>query len=82
MDTAPALCRERNAGRDRPVPAPVLTAQLRKVAELASESAADSAAEGWDRVVQVVQHRADAGRAGSFRSRTSLQRAQIRRARR
>ncbi len=62
MDTAPALCRERNAGRDRPVPAPVLTAQLRKVAELASESAADSAAdpeaEGWDRVVHVVQNRA------------------------
>lgn len=31
MDTAPALCRQRNRLRDRPVPAGVLTEQLRKV---------------------------------------------------
>ena len=51
MDTTPALCRERNAGRDRPVPAPVLTAQLRKVAR----SAPEFEVEGWDRVIRVTQ---------------------------
>ena len=51
MDTAPALCRERNAGRDRPVPAPILMAQSRKVAELAPGFEPD----GWDRVLRVTQ---------------------------
>jgi alkanesulfonate monooxygenase SsuD/methylene tetrahydromethanopterin reductase-like flavin-dependent oxidoreductase (luciferase family)/predicted kinase len=49
VDTAAALCRARNTERDRPVPAPVLAGQLRRmrtvVAELESE--------GWD-VVDVV----------------------------
>ncbi len=52
FDTPAALCRERNAGRDRAVPAPVLTAQLRKLSELATEFVA----EGWDLVVRVSSH--------------------------
>ena len=55
MDTAAALCRERNRLRDRPVPAPVLTEQLRKINKLL-ESAAD---EGWDQVVIIDQQSAD-----------------------
>jgi len=51
MDTAAALCRERNRLRDRPVPAPVLTAQLRKINKLL-ESAAE---EGWDQIVIIDQ---------------------------
>ena len=51
MDTAAALCRERNRLRDRPVPAPVLTEQLRKINKLV-ESATD---EGWDQVVIIDQ---------------------------
>jgi alkanesulfonate monooxygenase SsuD/methylene tetrahydromethanopterin reductase-like flavin-dependent oxidoreductase (luciferase family)/predicted kinase len=47
VNAAERLCRERNRLRDRPVPAPVLTDQLRKVRSLV-ETAAD---EGWDRVV-------------------------------
>jgi alkanesulfonate monooxygenase SsuD/methylene tetrahydromethanopterin reductase-like flavin-dependent oxidoreductase (luciferase family)/predicted kinase len=54
FDTAPALCRERNRGRDRPVPAPVLTQQLRAFAGLLP-TLAD---EGWDHV-EVVATGAD-----------------------
>lgn len=49
LDTPPRLCRARNARRDRPVPAAVITAQLRSVRTLL-DRAAD---EGWDRVVVV-----------------------------
>jgi alkanesulfonate monooxygenase SsuD/methylene tetrahydromethanopterin reductase-like flavin-dependent oxidoreductase (luciferase family)/predicted kinase len=49
MNTADRLCRERNRLRDRPVPAPVLTDQLRKVRSLV-DTATD---EGWDRVLIV-----------------------------
>ena len=48
FETAPALCRGRNRERDRPVPAAVLDAQLRRVPEIA----AALAAEGWDLVVR------------------------------
>ena len=51
MDTAAALCRERNRLRDRPVPAPILTEQLRRISKLV-ESAND---EGWDHVLIIVQ---------------------------
>jgi alkanesulfonate monooxygenase SsuD/methylene tetrahydromethanopterin reductase-like flavin-dependent oxidoreductase (luciferase family)/predicted kinase len=51
MDTAPALCRERNRLRDRPVPAPVLADQLRKVRTLITRAAA----EGWDQVLIIEQ---------------------------
>jgi alkanesulfonate monooxygenase SsuD/methylene tetrahydromethanopterin reductase-like flavin-dependent oxidoreductase (luciferase family)/predicted kinase len=51
FDTPPALCRDRNARRDRPVPARALAAQLRGFRD--ALSAVD--AEGWDRVVVVGQ---------------------------
>jgi alkanesulfonate monooxygenase SsuD/methylene tetrahydromethanopterin reductase-like flavin-dependent oxidoreductase (luciferase family)/predicted kinase len=51
MNTAASLCRERNRLRDRPVPAPVLTEQQRKISKLL-ESAPD---EGWDQVVIIDQ---------------------------
>ncbi len=43
--TAAALCRQRNAIRDLPVPATVLSGQLKRVAEL------DLEGEGWDRIL-------------------------------
>jgi alkanesulfonate monooxygenase SsuD/methylene tetrahydromethanopterin reductase-like flavin-dependent oxidoreductase (luciferase family)/predicted kinase len=52
---APAiLCRSRNADRDRPVPADVLSAQLRRVREVRGELTA----EGWD-AVELVDGSAD-----------------------
>jgi alkanesulfonate monooxygenase SsuD/methylene tetrahydromethanopterin reductase-like flavin-dependent oxidoreductase (luciferase family)/predicted kinase len=57
MNTAAALCRERNRQRVRPVPAPVLTPQLRKINRLI-ESAEE---EGWDQVLIIDQE--DAGSA-------------------
>ena len=52
LDTPAAVCRSRNAARDRPVPARVLTSQLASVATAASELEA----EGW----QVVRLASDA----------------------
>jgi alkanesulfonate monooxygenase SsuD/methylene tetrahydromethanopterin reductase-like flavin-dependent oxidoreductase (luciferase family)/predicted kinase len=49
VNTADRLCRERNRRRDRPVPAPVLAEQIRRVKSLVS-TATD---EGWDRVLIV-----------------------------
>nr|WP_221634086.1 LLM class flavin-dependent oxidoreductase [Nocardioides luti] len=49
MHTPDALCRQRNAARDRPVPAPVLAAQLKRAALVGT--ALDL--EGWD-LVHVV----------------------------
>jgi alkanesulfonate monooxygenase SsuD/methylene tetrahydromethanopterin reductase-like flavin-dependent oxidoreductase (luciferase family)/predicted kinase len=52
MNTAAALCRERNRLRDRPVPAPVLTEQLRRIGRLV-----DSAGEeGWDQILIIDQN--------------------------
>jgi len=48
FDTDPALCRSRNAARDRSVPAAVLDGQLRRV----PAAAAELVAEGWDLVVR------------------------------
>ncbi len=50
LDTPAAVCRERNARRDRPVPAAALARQLARV----REAVAEVAAEGWD-VVHVVE---------------------------
>src|SRR4051812_21259307 len=51
FDPPAGLCRRRNSGRDRPVPARVLTQQL-----TALRAAADViAGEGWDAVVTVAQ---------------------------
>jgi alkanesulfonate monooxygenase SsuD/methylene tetrahydromethanopterin reductase-like flavin-dependent oxidoreductase (luciferase family)/predicted kinase len=49
FDVPAALAKERNAQRDRPVPAPALAAQLAR----ASETSAEIDAEGWDQVVVV-----------------------------
>ena len=54
MNTAAALCRERNRLRDRPVPAPVLSEQLRKISKLV-EFAGE---EGWDQVLIIDQDNA------------------------
>ena len=51
MDTDEATCRARNAARDRPVPAPVLAAQVRRHVE--QVVLVDD--EGWD-VVERVEH--------------------------
>ncbi|HEU4909540.1 MAG TPA: LLM class flavin-dependent oxidoreductase, partial [Propionibacteriaceae bacterium] len=51
MNTAATLCRERNRLRDRPVPAPVLTEQLRRINRLV-ESATE---EGWDQILIIDQ---------------------------
>jgi alkanesulfonate monooxygenase SsuD/methylene tetrahydromethanopterin reductase-like flavin-dependent oxidoreductase (luciferase family)/predicted kinase len=48
FDTDPALCRQRNRSRDRPVPAAVLDQQLHRVPEVIGHLAA----EGWDGVLR------------------------------
>ncbi len=62
LDTAPALCRARNSARDRPVPARVVTEQLRRVRALVESHdperwrpADGTDQEGWDGVVVVEQ---------------------------
>jgi len=50
FDTPAELCRRRNADRDRPVPAPVLTRQVRSFRALRPVLAD----EGWDRVLEVA----------------------------
>jgi alkanesulfonate monooxygenase SsuD/methylene tetrahydromethanopterin reductase-like flavin-dependent oxidoreductase (luciferase family)/predicted kinase len=49
FDVPAALARERNAARDRPVPAPVLRGQLARATEVLGEVAG----EGWEHVVVV-----------------------------
>ncbi|WP_432477969.1 LLM class flavin-dependent oxidoreductase [Nocardioides sp. GXQ0305] len=49
LATDEAVCRRRNAARDRPVPAPALARQLRSVRD--ARTALDL--EGWDQVVRV-----------------------------
>ena len=51
MNTTAALCRERNRLRDRPVPAPVLTEQLRRISKLIEFAGG----EGWDQVLIIDQ---------------------------
>ena len=48
LTTPDAECRRRNAARDRPVPAPVLAGQLKRVREVAAELGE----EAWDLVVE------------------------------
>jgi alkanesulfonate monooxygenase SsuD/methylene tetrahydromethanopterin reductase-like flavin-dependent oxidoreductase (luciferase family)/predicted kinase len=48
--TDAAECRRRNRGRDRPVPAAALTAQLRRMSDVPAEIAD----EGWDLVLRVA----------------------------
>jgi alkanesulfonate monooxygenase SsuD/methylene tetrahydromethanopterin reductase-like flavin-dependent oxidoreductase (luciferase family)/predicted kinase len=56
LSTSPADCRQRNRARDRPVPATVLDAQLRRMRAVTEEVGT----EGWDVVLQ-----ADTGAAAS-----------------
>ena len=66
LDTPAAVCRSRNAARDRPVPARVLTGQLASVAR----AAAEIEQEGW-RVVRVAPDQdVTAPRAGPRPDRT------------
>jgi alkanesulfonate monooxygenase SsuD/methylene tetrahydromethanopterin reductase-like flavin-dependent oxidoreductase (luciferase family)/predicted kinase len=51
LDTPGAVCRRRNAVRDRPVPAAVLTDQVRRVAALRDSLTG----EGWDHVEVVAE---------------------------
>jgi alkanesulfonate monooxygenase SsuD/methylene tetrahydromethanopterin reductase-like flavin-dependent oxidoreductase (luciferase family)/predicted kinase len=69
MDTPADVCRRRNRERDRPVPAPVLTEQLRRTRRLVEE-APD---EGWQQVVVVEQPDIPAQPAAGGGPATSLQ---------
>lgn len=51
LDTPPDVCRSRNRARDRPVPAQVITGQLRKAAAIGTTLDL----EGWDAVHRVVE---------------------------
>jgi predicted kinase len=51
LDTDPAECRRRNRARDRPVPAPVLEGQLRRM----RAAAVEIRGEGWDLVTTARQ---------------------------
>jgi len=51
FDVDAAECRRRNRARDRPVPAAVLEAQLRRMRDVPAELAA----EGWDAVLDISQ---------------------------
>ena len=59
LDTPGAVCRDRNARRDRPVPAKVLAQQLARMPRVAE----DVAEEGWDVVLHVDGSGADTGPA-------------------
>jgi alkanesulfonate monooxygenase SsuD/methylene tetrahydromethanopterin reductase-like flavin-dependent oxidoreductase (luciferase family)/predicted kinase len=48
FETEPALCRARNRDRERPVPAAVIDAQLRRIGDVAEQLAL----EGWDLVLR------------------------------
>ncbi len=63
MDTDPRLCAERNRGRDRRVPATVLTQQLRRMREIDAELGG----EGWDCVVTVTSRADDVTPSRSVR---------------
>ena len=51
LDTPAAVCRQRNRERDRPVPAPVITEQLRRTRRLVAEAADD----GWHQVLVIEE---------------------------
>jgi alkanesulfonate monooxygenase SsuD/methylene tetrahydromethanopterin reductase-like flavin-dependent oxidoreductase (luciferase family)/predicted kinase len=53
LDTPAAVCRRRNRERDRPVPAPVITEQLRRTRRLVAEAADD----GWHQVLVIEEPR-------------------------
>jgi alkanesulfonate monooxygenase SsuD/methylene tetrahydromethanopterin reductase-like flavin-dependent oxidoreductase (luciferase family)/predicted kinase len=74
FETSAALCRQRNAVRDRPVPAPVLAAQLRRMADIRTELGG----EGWTAVVSAdstieASHSPGASTAAEAQRRTPVQ---------
>jgi alkanesulfonate monooxygenase SsuD/methylene tetrahydromethanopterin reductase-like flavin-dependent oxidoreductase (luciferase family)/predicted kinase len=74
FDAPAALCRQRNAVRDRPVPAPVLAAQLRRMADVHAELGD----EGWTAVVTAdssieASHSPGAGTAAEAQRRAPVQ---------
>jgi alkanesulfonate monooxygenase SsuD/methylene tetrahydromethanopterin reductase-like flavin-dependent oxidoreductase (luciferase family)/predicted kinase len=72
FDTDPALCRQRNRERSRPVPAAVLDAQLRRMPDVASQLAD----EGWDLVVRPAAVAAEPAHTPGSRQAETQQRAQ------
>ena len=70
FDTDPALCRRRNRDRNRPVPAAVLDAQLRKMPDVARQVAD----EGWDLVVHPAAGAAEPAHSPGSRQAASEQR--------
>ncbi|MGO8960343.1 MAG: LLM class flavin-dependent oxidoreductase [Streptosporangiaceae bacterium] len=71
FDTDPALCRQRNRERSRPVPAAVLDAQLAKVREVGRQLAD----EGWDVVARPLAGAAEPAHSPGSRQAESEQRA-------
>jgi len=74
FETEPAVCRARNRSRERPVPAAVLDAQLRRIRDTASQLAA----EGWDLVLRPQAggdaHRLEPGHSPGSRQAADQQR--------
>jgi alkanesulfonate monooxygenase SsuD/methylene tetrahydromethanopterin reductase-like flavin-dependent oxidoreductase (luciferase family)/predicted kinase len=69
FDTDQATCRDRNRSRDQPVPAQVLTAQLRRMRAMTAQIAA----EGWDQVLRVEARDARAEQAADRGGRKAEQ---------
>src|SRR6266568_7632410 len=69
-DTDPAECRRRNRARDRPVPAPVLDGQLRRM----RLAVAEIGGEGWDLVVSVKSAQPEPSHTPGARTAASEQR--------
>ena len=70
LDTDPAECRRRNRARDRPVPAPVLEGQLRRM----RAAAVEIRGEGWDLTTTLL--RRDGAATGGRHERSALFAAQ------
>jgi hypothetical protein len=70
VDTDPAECRRRNRARDRPVPAPVLEGQLRRM----RAATAEIRGEGWDLVTTAGQAQPEASHTPGARMAASQQR--------
>lgn len=69
IDTPATTCRQRNAARQRPVPAPVLAAQLRQMAGIGAELAD----EGWT-LIASAESEIEAGHSQGARSAAAAQR--------
>ena len=61
FETPAAQCRDRNRNREQPVPAAVLTTQLRRTREVARQVSG----EGWDLVVRIAPESQPAGTPGA-----------------